>query len=376
MGSIAAPAQQGLFDSPAPVRLINGSFFYLTLPLVVVSALTSARWVTGIYIWLFGLTHFILTLSIYLQSGNLRYFRATPRNVLLFFVAPLGILMTFYVVSVLQINARYPVFAVIFSFVVRTLDFNHLNRQSYGVYQIFKARTGLRLPAGIRAIEQAYLNCLTALLLTTFLAGGLCPLPFVRGWRIASLWAPAKDTILPLDTLQGVCAGLLLCAAVFGGASLLMLVRGWNEGGRPRGLFDALGYLGIQTLAAMFAVISFPLYFAALATHYVEYHVMMYPRCFRAPLDDRSRLDRWFGALRRNRVAFYGVTLTAAAVVLALQGVGKSPSLPLSYRAVVSIFDGLFVFHYFVEMFIWRFNVPFFRQALTPLYFGPKPQRA
>jgi len=38
----------------------------------------------------------------------------------------------------------------------------------------------------------------------------------------------------------------------------------------------------------------------------------------------------------------------------------------------VSIFDGLFVFHYFVEMWIWRFSDPFFRRTLTPLYFRPR----
>ena len=39
---------------------------------------------------------------------------------------------------------------------------------------------------------------------------------------------------------------------------------------------------------------------------------------------------------------------------------------------VSAVFDGLFVFHYFVEMLIWRFSDPFFRKNLTGLYFAPK----
>ena len=45
-----------------------------------------------------------------------------------------------------------------------------------------------------------------------------------------------------------------------------------------------------------------------------------------------------------------------------------------SYTVLLAIFDGLFVFHYFVEMFIWRFSEPHYRQTLGPLYFAPKPK--
>lgn len=45
-----------------------------------------------------------------------------------------------------------------------------------------------------------------------------------------------------------------------------------------------------------------------------------------------------------------------------------------SYVALLGIFDGVFVFHYFVEMFVWRFSEPHYRQTLSPLYFAAKPQ--
>ncbi len=376
VSEITSAATLGLFERRTPPRLILGAFFVLTLPLVAAWELTPSRAFTGVYIWLFGLTHFVLTLSVYLQSENLRYFRATARNVFLFFIVPLGILMGFYLIGVFQINARFPMFALILGVAIRTLDFNHLNRQTYGVYQLFKARTGLRPPARIRSLEQAYLNCLTGLLLTTFLAGGVCPLPKLRVLPIHPFGGLATQPTLPLAGLEVAFVILAMVAAGLGIACVTMLTRSWAQAGRPAGLIEALGYLAVQTASALFAIISTPLYAATLAIHYVEYHVIMYPRCFQSELDEHNRIDRWFGGLRRNRAVFYAMTVLVALLVLVMQGASGQKSLPLSWRALVSIFDGIFVFHYFVEMLIWRFNNPFFRRTLTPLYFMRQAQSA
>ncbi len=367
-----APALPGLFDRKLPPRIILVSFPLLTVPLVAFFLKTPGHWFVTVYLWLFGLTHFVLTLSVYLRSENLKYFRATARNIFLFFVIPLAILMGFYVIGVFQLNARFPAFAVAFGVVIRLLDFNHLNRQTFGVYQMFKARTGLRPPPAVKQFEQAYLFCLTGLMITTFLAGGVCPLPQVRGWYGIAALAKSDKAVLPLGALQ-IVFGVVSCMAVaFAAISITLLIRAWKAGGRPGGIAEAFGYMGIQTAAAMLAIVSFPLYFATLATHYVEYHVMMFPRCFHSQLDDKSGLDRWFGGLRRHRAVFYAVIVGAAGVVLVFRALSGSPSLPIPYRAVVSVFDGLFVFHYFVEMLIWRFSNPFFRKTLTSLYFTPR----
>jgi hypothetical protein len=365
-------AGRGLFERKLPPRIILASFPLLTLPLVAFFLRTSDQWFVSIYLWLFGVTHFVLTLSVYLQSGNLKYFKANARNIFLFFVAPLSILMGFYVTGVFQLNARFPVFAVVFGVIIRLLDFNHLNRQTYGVYQMFKARTGLRPQPAIKHFEQGYLACLTALLLTTFLAGGVCPLTPVRGWSGMGMVAKSVPAILPLGALQIVFGAAGCMAIVFAAISVNLLIRAWKAGGRPGGIAEALGYMGIQTAAALLAVVSFPLYFATLATHYVEYHVLMFPRCFHSQLDDNSSLDRWFGGLRRHRAVFYGTILLAAGIVMAFRTLSGAPTMPISYLAVVSVFNGLFVFHYFVEMLIWRFSDPFFRGTLTSLYFTPR----
>ena len=46
------------------------------------------------------------------------------------------------------------------------------------------------------------------------------------------------------------------------------------------------------------------LYTIALSMHYVEYHVMMAPRCFAAPLDGRARGDRLLAWLGSHRALF------------------------------------------------------------------------
>jgi hypothetical protein len=367
-----APVQAGLFERKLPPRIILGSFFLLTAPLVALFAAVSNHWFVTVYLWLFGVTHFVLTLSVYLQSENLKYFKATALNIFLFFVVPLAILMGFYLTGAFQLNARFPVAAIALGVVIRTLDFNHLNRQTFGVYQLFKARTCLRPPGAIKRFEQACTFSLTALLLTTFLAGGVCPLPQVRAWRLVGFLPKATEPILPLNVLQIAFWALASLTVLLGAISVGLFVRAWDQGGRPRGLTEALGYMGIQTVSASFAVVSFPLYFATLATHYVEYHVLMYPRCFNIQLNNRSSLDRWFGGIRRHRVVFYGITILAAGVVLWFRAADRSPSSSLHYLAVVSIFDGLFVFHYFVEMLIWRFSNPFFRKTVGSLYFTPR----
>jgi hypothetical protein len=368
----ASPAQPGLFERKLPSRIILASFPLVTVPLAVALALTTDRRFLLIYVWLFSLTHFVLTLSVYLQSENLRYFKATGKNVFLFFVVPLTILMGFYVIGVFQLTARFPVFAVSFGAVIRLLDFNHLNRQTFGVYQLFKARTGLRPAPAIKRAEQGYLACLTILLFTTFLAGGVCPLVQNRGWHGLSAVAKPGAALLPLGGLQAVFGIAGSMAVVFAAVSVTLLVRAWKAVGRPGGISEALSYIGFQTVAALLAILSFPLYIATLATHYVEYHVLMFPRCFHSRLDDKSNLDRWFGGLRSHRAAFYGFTVILAGIVMLFTLVERSPSYPIRYLVVVSVFDGLFVFHYFVEMLIWRFSDPFFRRTLTSLYFTPR----
>jgi hypothetical protein len=71
-------------------------------------------------------------------------------------------------------------------------------------------------------------------------------------------------------------------------------------------------------------------------------------------------------------VAFYGLLVTVSGVVLMFTSPTSLGAHPIRFLAVFSIFDGLFVFHYFVEMLIWKFSDPYFRRTLGSLYFAPR----
>ena len=382
--AVQAPASAGtgFFERKGPASLILLSFPLVTVPLATALILATDRRFLLLYIWLFGLTHFVLTLSIYLQSENLRHFAATNRNIVLYFVIPLAILLGFYFTGVLELRQRLPAVAVVLGAVIRLLDFNHLNRQSFGVLQLFKARAGARVPPSAKRAENGFFACLTGLLLATYLAGGVSPLlPSGGAPALGTAIATSSPALLPLAFLRPAALLCALGAVGLAGYSVRSLLRAWHESGKRPGISQALSYLAFQTIGAVFAIISSPLYFATLAMHYVEYHVLMFPRCFHSTLDSRSSLDGWFAALRRHRAVFYGVVIVAAGFVLFITLLQQNPTEalkanPIRYRAIVSIFDGLFVFHYFVEMLIWRFSDPFFRRTLTPLYFTLRPRPA
>lgn len=374
----ASPAQSGFFERKLPARLILVTFPLLTVPLAVALVMCTDRRFVLIYLWLFGLTHFVLTLSIYLQSENLRHFTATSQNIWLYFIVPLAILMSFYVAGVFQLRNQFPAIAVVVGAAIRLLDFNHLNRQSFGVYQLFKARGGLRPAPAIKRVENGYFACLTVLLFATFLSGGVFPLWQPKSWpALGTAIAKPGPALLPIGVLQATSIAVGSTALVLAAVSAGFLIRAWNAGGRRYGIAGALSYMAIQTIAALMAVVSAPFYFATLAIHYVEYHVLMFPRCFYSGLNEQSNLDRWFSTMRRHRALFYGVVLAASGAVMVLTLMQANPTSafrtnPMRYLAIVSIFDGLFVFHYFVEMLIWRFSDPFFRRTLTSLYFTPR----
>jgi hypothetical protein len=343
----------GFFQRALPVQLILASFFLLTLPMAAILSQSNTGLFQAAYICLFGTTHFVVTFVIYLRSENLKYFTSDARNKIRFFGIPILL------------------FALVFHALIRAADFNHLNRQSFGVHQLFKARAGLRAPQKLKSVEMWYFNTLSGLLYCSFLAGGRTPL------------LPALDGITPFTPLVPVAwitaasYALLALAVVMMAYIVSSLIAAWHGAGRPAGLGDTLAYFAFQTISAGLAMISLPLYAATLAMHYVEYHVLMFPRCFHSKLDQSSALDRWFGRLRSSHVKFYATLIgasmfvyTVMAVSFDLMGVSASPDAG-RYLVLAAVFDGLFVFHYFVETLIWRFGDPFFRKDLK-LYFAPK----
>jgi hypothetical protein len=342
-----------------PVSLILGSFFALTVPLSVLAVLDGkllARWhVLPIYVWAAGVTHFVLTITVYLQSRNLHYFASTWKNRALYFLVPAGIFLFFDLYAAFSVAATLPLFDNAFRRSIRFLDFHHVTRQSYGVTQLLKGSIRQPFPAWMRKAENAYFWSLTFLLLLVFWFGG----KFDVNER-------------ELCVLAAVVAGLFL-VVLFG------FWQTWRKSTRRRELFVPLVYVVLQSLSAWLGVFRTELWAFGLAMHYVEYHVLMVPRCFDTPLDSTSATDRAFARLRRSKSVFYLALFAVAGGITWLTWSAMGPMIVReqqsgggAYVALIALFDGIFVVHYFVESLIWRFRVPFYRESLKPLYFGGK----
>src|SRR5262245_44639025 len=351
----------GYFQRPLPAVIIFSAFFVFTLPLVYLAWAhpDSPQFLQLELLYLCGLgvTHFVVTPVIYLQSSNLRYFASTWRNRLIYFAIPIAIFVGFNLYRTLELAVLIPVFDFGFRLLIRGLDFQHFGRQSFGVLQLFKARAGAKFPAWQKRAEAVFSWTVPALLLTTFLRGG----------RV-----DAADSPTVLLVVSAVCALVLVtCFALV----VLGMVRTARSAERPSALFAPALYFVLQTGSCLLAFANTALYGFALAMHFVEYHVLMMPRCCKAPLDESHAPDRLLSRLRHNRVIFYSLIAIAAIGVTFLTGVGTSAMTAMvaqltamwqslgggvtptgSYTAILALFDGIFVFHYFVEMFIWKFS--------------------
>ncbi len=361
----------GYFQRTLPVYLILGTFLVVTLPLSFFALLNpDSAQVSRLqfaYICVFGLTHFVLTPTIYLQSNNLRYFNSSWRNRVLYFVIPIAILVGFDLYLVLGIAVLFPSFNMLFRLAIRLLDFNHFARQSFGVLQLFKVRSGTSFPSWLKRAESLYFFSVPVTLLMTFLQGGICRM----------------DSLL-VQLVLAVAACLFIIVLLGYGLTLARSTK-------PAAVIPPLIYFLFQTASALLAYYCTALYAFALAMHYVEYHVLMMPRCFYTQLDTAKKPDRIFALLRRNKFVFYGLVLALAVVATLLTSLSIAAMAAMMGQAVelareslrtdsstlylllIAAFDGIFVFHYFVESFIWRFSDPYYRQTLGPLYFASKP---
>jgi hypothetical protein len=372
----AAPTV-GYFQRTLPIALILGAFVVFTLPLAYL-ALTDPDSPLLLrlelaYMLGLGVTHFVITPTLYLQSSNLRHFNSSWRNRLIYFAIPVGIFVFFDLYRALELAVLLPLADVAFRLTIRAVDFQHFSRQSFGVMQLFKARAGAKFPAWQRRAEYWFAWAVVGVLLVTYVRGGRLDTDVHPGlvavhWVLATILAGLGLTVL---------AGIVVTA---------------RTAERPGALWAPAAYFVLQTMSALLAAYSTALYGVALAMHYVEYHVLMLPRCFNIQLDPRQWTDRLLARLRQNRVIFYTLLLIGAVGVSLLTGVttsmvnamaamlagmwkgyGGGTGVASSYTALIAIFDGLFVFHYFVEMFVWRFSEPHYRQTLGPLYFAKKP---
>ena len=380
LGENVAP-KLGYFQQALPINLILFTFALVTIPLALLTVFRPSALLMWTYVWLFGMTHLVVTFTVYLQSRNLRYFTSSTKNVLIYMAIPIVVFLGFDLLHAFRIGALFPTFALLFWGAIRLLDLNHFNRQTFGVFQLFKARAGVSTAPWMKRCENGYFHSLTVMIFATFLNGGTSPFLRAGTWSgFGEMAGSPAEPVLPLGALQIIAGIAAVCALGFFIASMVGFRTASRNAGNKDGLIHALLYFAFQSASALMAVVSFPLYLAALAMHYVEYHVLMVPRCLNSPLDETSRLDRFYGRMRSNRFAFYSIVLAVAFLVtcLSMAGMGmmgrapESLMQPFDYLVLIAVFDGLFVFHYFIEMFIWRFSDPYYRKSLAGLYFATK----
>src|SRR5258706_14735333 len=298
-------------NHPARMGLIFGSFFVLCVPLATLYLGTTtnaspASWLllSQIYAIALGNTHFAITFSIYLNSRNLQFFRSTPRNTMVYFVGPIAILSTWFLIGFLGLNTPTPsssaaflTYLFYFALLTKLADYLHVVRQSFGVLQLFKRYVPAPFPLWMRRFENYFFIVLLALQLLTY----------TEGLRANNMNAARFNLENPLTQLALGVAVVLWLVILSG--YVLMARKVAAERGK---LLVPLHYFLLQTASACLPIYWSTLYLASLAMHYVEEHVIIYPRVFEAPLESDSAVHRLSLWLRSHKIAFYVVLGTVA----------------------------------------------------------------
>lgn len=348
---------QPYFAGVSVQSIVLGAFVFLTLPLALGVVFTDApvmRWVP-LYGVTFGLTHFLTTGFIYLDSGNLRYFASSLRNKLIYFVVPVAIFVVMDLAAALGVRARMLWLDEALLQLVFLANLFHVSRQSFGMLQLFKNATRGLYSEGLRSAENLFFVGLALLQAETFWSG------------------------MSYDPNS---VGVLLTTFLVAGMFTLVATLHWRvfkRGPRSRSDWVTIIYFVLQSAAGALAVWKTSLYGIALAMHYVEYHVVMMPRIFQAPMDARKRADRMRRWATRSAWVLYAGLLALAWGVWLTQRTQLylDPfAAPLGVRIVLHSLDGLFLAHFFVEAFVWRLSTPHYRKTLGAVYFAPKASRA
>jgi hypothetical protein len=336
------------FERPIPIALVLGVFVVGVVPLALLQLVPNFFAIVPYLMLLcavgLGTSHFFLTLAVYLSRTHLQYFTSTTQRALLYFGLPIAIFGFLAWVASSGVRESHPTeVAYLFAF-VRLLDFYHVGRQGFGMLQLWK-RPLKALPAWTRGAENTFFVGAALMQWQTFWVGGQFPADRIEG-------------MLPA-------AALTVLFVSIATAYLRQIAAG---GGRAARL--AFAYFVVQAICSAAAVYRTWLYLTALAVHYLEYHVIMYPRCFSpeaSPEATGTQRPGWLGWIRARPLVFYAL-LIPLLILFELRNSIQTGSRPLAF--LIHIFDGIFVVHYVMDAFLWRFGNPFYRQVLGPIYLG------
>ena len=104
------------FQKGVPSNLILGAFFAITLPLAAFITLDNTQLLLWVYIWLFGMTHFIVTFTIYMNRAQLLSILAAwlAKSTCLFSRLPVAIFIGFDLIHVFRVRVIFASFAALF----------------------------------------------------------------------------------------------------------------------------------------------------------------------------------------------------------------------------------------------------------------------
>ncbi|HKU38304.1 MAG TPA: hypothetical protein VJR89_09155, partial [Polyangiales bacterium] len=268
------------------------------------------------------------------------YFTSSLRRIFIYFGLPLAIFGLLAWIGASDVRARHPAEVAYFFALVRLFDFVHVGRQSFGVLQLWKRPLREALPSWSRSAENMFFVGAALMQWQTFWSGG-------------NFAADKLESVVPAVVLFGLFVAI-------SGSYLRPVLQGKSSAAL------VLGYFLVQAACSGAAIWRTWLYLTALAVHFLEYHVIMYPRCF-APGEQRSD---W---LRGRAWLFYGL-LGPLVILFELRNGFQPSSIALGF--LIHVFDGIFLAHYVLDAFLWRFGNPFYRDTLGPLYFAAQPTAA
>lgn len=381
---MAAPRKSYLMK-PGVIEVILGSFLILTIPLLLCYVNSRAyeyaaapnfsdmgektkeakfNYVLNFYFVCLGMSHFFVTVAVYFNRANLKFFFSNITNTLIYIVIPLAMIVGIFCFYQLKIPERTalvaPILAPIVFMIIRLADFMHVQRQSYGVLQLLKGSSGISYANLSRAAEKLFFP-------TMAFAGWIAFMSTVGRSKDAGWKGIVDSTFYKIVNDQLVLVVVLAVAGVLFLFSMLQLINVPQKGTTWRQRNSPTIYFLFQSLSISMAVIDSRLYVVGLAMHYTEYHLLMYQRSFKAEgsLFRTQQVSRGWRVLLV--VAFYTVLLGITMMFGLNQ---KFFSGHLVTSSMSNVFIGITVLHFYIEALIWRFRVPHFRKNLGPVYFN------
>lgn len=353
----AAPWGRNFLARPLPLTLVFSSFFFITVPLVALEhAHAFDDWrvsPTFVYVAVMGMSHFLITFPVYLNSTNLEHFTGTWFNRFMYFVVPVLIVVVIAVVYGMRGFERSAGLLGLVSFWVfaflRGLDFYHVLRQSFGVFELTKSQVKLRYTPSAKNMSRAFFMAMFLLQFHTF----------------------THDKAFHADAIS---IGLIAVATALFLALMGVLVhRLVTASPEDRSYaWVPIAYLMAQGLCAVLVAYRSIFYLASLAMHYTEYHVLMQPRVF-ANLGTKAKVDRFMQWCKRHQLVFYGVLVAASVFFYMGPTVFNGFKHPMGNHGWIYwlfiIQTMMATLHFYVDALLWRFGNPFYQKTLGPIYF-------